>query len=179
MQQPFQHEDGEGDAGDASHQREQQRLAQQLEDDLAPPRAKRGADSEFRLPGRASSQQQSGDISAGDEQQRGDGGEEDAQSGTDVAGDGLRLRNHLGAAVVQVFLGITFGQSCLDGVHLGLGLGHGHAGLEAADRVKLHPSALRCGGTLPSASRAGVIQKLGAGVSTGKLKDAGMTPTTV
>ncbi len=47
MQQPFQHEDGESDASDASHQRKQKRFGQELKDDFAAARTEGGPDGEF------------------------------------------------------------------------------------------------------------------------------------
>jgi hypothetical protein len=57
MQQAFQHEDGKRDAGDAPYRGQQERLGQELQDDLAAASAKRDPDREFRLAGRATSEQ--------------------------------------------------------------------------------------------------------------------------
>ena len=60
----------------AAGEREQHALGQELRDDVAAPRAEREADADLLAPAREAREHEVGDVGAGDQQHRGDGGEQ-------------------------------------------------------------------------------------------------------
>ena len=95
---------------------------------IAPPaRAERGAQGELRAPRGAPHQQQVGDVGAGDEQHQPDRAEQDQQRRPGVLHDVVVQRHRPDPEVRGRVLLELLPELGGDPVHLGLGLGEGHA----------------------------------------------------
>jgi hypothetical protein len=111
-----------------------------LPDEPAAARAERGPDRAFPAARGRARQEQVRDVDAGDQEDGRDRGQQREERGPGVAHDRV-AEGHEDEAEVRVRLGIPLGQAGREGAHLGLGLGHGYAGAEAPDEVKLVESA--------------------------------------
>ena len=111
------HEEPGGAAGDREHER----LDQHLLEDARAAGAERGADGELFAPRERASEQQVGDVRAGDQEHEGDGGEEHDERHPHVADDQL-LQRHDDGTPPGVGLGILLLEALRDRVHLRLRL---------------------------------------------------------
>ena len=112
--------------------REHDAFGEQLADDAGAAGAHGGADGEFTLAAGGADEQQVGDVGAGDEQDEADGSEQDeegiARAGDDGVAQRLDAEAVFGSHVVRVEAAELIGGE----FELGVGLGEGDAGFEAA-----------------------------------------------
>jgi hypothetical protein len=125
----------------AAQQREPQALTSQLPDDTHAAGADRLAGGDFFLPRDGASQEQVGDIRAGDHQHEHYCCEEQQQCGTNRPYDLLMQQNH-GDIDIRIGLRIRHGETARDSIHLRLRLRHGNTGPEARKQPQGTASAV-------------------------------------
>ena len=129
---PFQHGIADAHAECSTGEREQQALGEQLAEDGAAASAERAAHRQFLLAGHAASQQQIGDVDAGDEEHETDGAQQQPEHLDAVFGHVVVLeRLHIGAPTLVAF-GIHLGDVRSDCIHVLLRLLDGHARFKTA-----------------------------------------------
>ena len=127
----------EDEAEDAAGEREDDAFGEQLADDAGAAGAHGGADGEFTLAAGGADEEEIGDVGAGDEQDEADGSEEDEERGARVADDGVAERLDAEAVFGSHAVRVVAAELVGGEFELGVGLGEGNAGLEAAGGEKV------------------------------------------
>ena len=124
-------DEAEDEAEDAAGEGEQNAFGEQLADDARAAGSHGGANGEFTLAAGGADEQKIGDVGAGDEEDEADGSEEDEERRAHIADDGVAERLDAEVVFGVEHVGIARRNWSAASFHLGVGLGEGHAGLEA------------------------------------------------
>jgi len=113
-------------------------------DDAGARGAESGADGHFLLASDGAREEETGDVGAGNEKNKGNGPIEDEQWAASVANNLFEERKDAEgeATVGRIEVGVLLAEAGGDGVHFGLGLLDGNTGLEARDNVVIFVIAI-------------------------------------
>ena len=127
-----QEDDREADAQHAPEGGQEQALGEELGEDPPPPRPQGRAQRHLAAPCRAASEEQVGDVGAGDEQHEPDRPQEQPHPGDRLAAQEVVLQRLDARAPPRVRAGVLLGDALGDRLHVRVGLLQGHVGLQAA-----------------------------------------------